>query len=232
MPAPFYVSPEQIFRDKEEYARRGIEKGKDVIVVEYKDGIIIVAENPQKTLNKISEVYDRIAFAGVGIYQEYEPLRYQGVQAAEIKGYTYSREDVHAKWLANIYSQIIGSAYRQMDMKPLEIEILLAEVGDDIYPKNNIYHLAFDGTFWEERDVAAIGGHSEQLKEYLQREFKDGLTKGESIKLAANALSTIENSNITHETLEVAVLDKNKERRKFKRLKSEEIDELLNEGET
>jgi proteasome alpha subunit len=227
MPAPFYVSPEQIFRDKEQYARRGIEKGKDVIVVEYKDGIIIVAENPQKTLNKISELYDRIAFAGVGVYQEYEPLRYQGVQTAEIKGYNYSREDVHAKWLANIYSQIIGSAYRQLDMKPLEIEILVVEVGDEVYPKNNIYHLAFDGTLWEEKNFAAIGGHSEKLKEYLQREFNDELTQGEALELAIKALSTIEKSNITHETLEVAVLDKNQERRKFKRLTPEEISELL-----
>jgi proteasome alpha subunit len=229
MPAPFYVSPEQIFHDKEQYARRGIEKGKDVIVVEYKDGIIIVAENPQKTLNKISEIYDRIAFAGVGVYQEYEPLRYQGIQAAEIKGYTYSREDVHAKWLANIYSQVIGSVYRQLDMKPLEIEILVVEVGDDIYPKNNIYHLAFDGTLWEEKNFAAIGGHSDELKEYLQREFKEDLTQSEALKLAVRSLSTLKDSHITHETLEVGVLDKNQGHRKFKRLTSEEISNLLEE---
>lgn len=229
MPAPFYVSPEQIFRDKEHYARRGIEKGKDVIVVEYTDGIIIVAENPQKTLNKISEIYDRIAFAGVGVYQEYEPLRYQGVQAAEIKGYTYSREDVHAKWLANIYSQIIGSVYRQLDMKPLEIEILVVELGDDIYPKNNIYHLAFDGTLWEERDFAVIGGNSDKLRESLQRGFSANLTQSEALKLATKTLSTLEDSHITPETLEVAVLDKSQGRRKFKRLTSEEIGELLEE---
>jgi proteasome alpha subunit len=227
MPAPFYVSPEQIFHDKEQYARSGIEKGKDVIAIEYTDGITIVAENPEKTLNKISEIYDRIAFAGVGSYQEYEPLRYQGVQAAEIKGYTYSREDVHAKWLANIYSQIIGSVYRQLDMKPLEIEILVAEVGDDIYPKNNIYHLAFDGKLWEEKNFAAIGGHSDKLREYLQREFRENLTQREALKLAAKALSTLEDSHITHETLEVGVLDKNRGRRKFKRLTPEEISKLL-----
>jgi proteasome alpha subunit len=229
MPAPFYVSPEQIFHDKEQYARRGIEKGKDVIVVEYKDGIIIVAENPQKTLNKISEIYDRIAFAGVGVYQEYEPLRYQGVQAAEVKGYTYSREDVHAKWLANIYSQIIGSAYRQLDMKPLEIEILVAEVGDNIYPKNNIYHIAFDGTLWEERNFAVIGGNSDNLREYLQHEFKENLTQGESLKLATKALATLKDSHITPETLEIGVLDKDQGRRKFKRLTPEEISKLLEE---
>jgi len=227
MPAPFYVSPEQIFHDKAQYARRGIEKGKDVIAIEYIDGIIIVAENPEKTLNKISEIYDRIAFAGVGTYQEYEPLRYQSVQAAEIKGYTYSREDVHAKWLANICSQIIGSVYRQMDMKPLEIEVLVAEVGDDIYPKNNIYHIAFDGTLWEERNFAIIGGNSDKLREYLQREFRENLTRRESLKLATRTLSTLKDSQITHEILEVGILDKNRGRRKFKRLTPEEISELL-----
>ncbi|MBM3235150.1 proteasome subunit alpha [Candidatus Poribacteria bacterium] len=227
MPAPFYVSPEQIFRDKAQYARSGIEKGKDVIAIEYIDGIIMVAENPQKTLNKISEIYDRIAFAGVGIYQEYEPLRYQGVQAAEIKGYTYSREDVHAKWLATIYSQIIDSVYRQLDMKPLEIEILVAEVGDELYPKNNIYHIAFDGKLWEERDFAVIGGNSDKLREYLQHQFRENLTPSEALKLTTKALSTLEDSHVTHETLEVGVLDKNRGRRKFKRLTPEEISELL-----
>jgi len=229
MPAPFYVSPEQIFQDKEQYARRGIERGKDVIAIEYNDGIVLVAENPQKTLNKISEIYDRIAFAGVGSYPEYEPLRYQGVQAAEIKGYTYSREDVHAKWLANQYSQIIGSIYRQLDTKPLEIEILLVEIGDDFSPKNSIYHIAFNGILWEEENFAVIGGHAEDLGKYLEEEFSENLTLSEALKLAAKALSTLEEANITHETLEVAILDKNRERRKFKRLTPQKISELLKE---
>lgn len=229
MPAPFYVSPEQIFQDKEQYARRGIERGKDVIAVEYNDGIVLVAENPQKTLNKISEIYDRIAFAGVGSYPEYEPLRSQGVQAAEIKGYTYSREDVHAKWLANQYSQIIGSIYRQLDTKPLEIEILLVEIGNNFAPKNSIYHIAFNGILWEEGNFAVIGGHVEDLRKYLEEEFSENLTLSEALKLAAKALSTLEEANITHETLEVAILDKNRERRKFKRLTPQKISELLKE---
>ncbi len=228
MPAPFYVSPEQIFQDKEQYARRGIQKGKDVIAIEYADGIVLVAENPQKTLNKISEIYDRIAFAGVGSYQEYEPLRYQGVQAAELKGYTFSREDVHAKWLAHLYSQTIGSIYRQMDAKPLEIEVLLAEIGDDFYTKNNIYHLAFDGRLQEESHFAVIGGHADELREHLAEKYQDGLAFSEVLKLASQALKTLENAQITHETLEVVILDKNRERRKFKRMSPDEIHGMLN----
>jgi len=230
MPMPYYVSPEQIMQDKRRYAEDGIKKGKDVIALEYKDGIILVAENPHETLNKISEMYDRIAFAAVGLYPEYEPLRFQGVQAAEVKGLTYSREDVNARWLANIYSQTIGSMYRQMDAKPLEIELLLVEVGDDFSPKNAIYHIFFDGHLWEEKQFAVIGGHAEEFKEYLGENYVENLTLSESLKLAVNTLSTIEDVQITPTTLEVVVLNRNQERRKFKRIASEEVAALLAES--
>jgi len=226
---PYYVSPEQIMQDKRRYAEDGIKKGKDVIAFEYKDGIILAAENPHETLNKISEIYDRIAFAAVGLYPEYEPLRFQGVQAAELKGHTYSREDVNARWLANLYSQTIGSMYRQMDAKPLEIELLLVEVGDDFSHKNTIYHIFFDGQLWEEKQFTVIGGHAEELREYLDKNYVENSALSESLKLAKNTLSTIEDAQITSETLEVVILDRNRERRKFKRVKSEEIATLLNE---
>lgn len=229
MPMPYYVSPEQIMQDKRRYAEDGIKKGKDVIALEYKDGIILVAENPHETLNKISEIYDKIAFAAVGLYPEYEPLRGQGVEAAELKGYTYSREDVNARWLANLYSQAIGSMYRQMDAKPLEIELLLVEVGDDFSPKNTIYHIFFDGQLWEEKQFAVIGGHAEELREYLDQNYVENLALPESLKLAQNTLSTIEEAQITPETLEVVTLDRNQERRRFKRVNSEEIATLLTE---
>lgn len=229
MPMPYYVSPEQIMQDKRRYAEEGIKKGKDVITLEYKDGIILVAENPHETLNKISEIYDRIAFAATGLYPEYEPLRSQGIQAAEVKGYTYSREDVNARWLANLYSQAIGSMYRQMDAKPLEIELLLVEVGDDFSPKNTIYHIFFDGQLWEEKLFAVIGGHAEELREYLDKNYVENLTLPESLKLAQNTISIIEDIRITPETLEVVILDRNRERRKFKRIASEEVATLLAE---
>jgi len=229
MPMPYYVSPTQIMDDKKQYAEAGIKMGKDVIALEYKDGIILVTENSSEKLNKISEIYDRIAFAAVGLYAEIEPLRFQGVQAAEVKGFTYSREDVNARWLANIYSQLIGSMYRLLDAKPPEIDLLLVEVGDDFSPQNTIYHIPFDGQLWEEKQFAVIGGHAEELNEYLHQNYAENLTLPKSLKLAANTLSTIEDVQITHATLEVVVLDRHQQRRKFKRITSEEVAALLAE---
>src|SRR3990172_2989689 len=149
MPMPFYVSPEQMMQDKAEYARKGIAKGKSIVAMECQDGVVLVAENPSASLNKVSEIYDRIAFAGAGKYSEFDNLRRAGIRYADIKGYAYGREDVTAKGLANAYSQTIGNIFSEL-MKPLEVEILVAEVGDPGEPAE-LYRIAFDGSLMDER---------------------------------------------------------------------------------
>jgi proteasome alpha subunit len=156
MALPFYVSPEQMMQDKAEYARKGIAKGKSIIALAGKQGILLVAENPSSSLNKISEVYDRIAFAGAGKYSEFENLRKAGIRYADLKGYAYGREDVTAKSLANAYSQSIGSTFSQ-EIKPLEVEILVVEVGETP-TQDELYRIAFDGAIADERGFATIGG--------------------------------------------------------------------------
>jgi len=229
MPMPGYVSPEQIMRDREDYARSGIEKGKDLVAMEYENGIVFVAENPHGTLNKISEIYDRIAFAAVGNHTEYEPLRAQGLQAAEVKGYTYSREDVKARWLANLYAQQIGSAFRQYEAKPLEVELLIAEIGEKRNLDNSMYHISFDGTLWEEVEFASIGGHADEIEEALEKKYEDKLPLEKAIKISVGVLSNINESELNASILEIAALDRTRERRKFRRLRFEEIAEILGE---
>ena len=130
MPQPFYVSPEQLMKDKADYARKGIARGKSVMALEYAEGILMVAENTSVTLHKISEIYDRIAFAGVGKFNEFEQLRIGGIRLVDVKGYSYSREDVTAKALANAYSQSLGNIFTA-EVKPYECEVLVAAVSDD-----------------------------------------------------------------------------------------------------
>ena len=233
MPSPYYVSPEQIMQDKSEFVHKGIDQAKEVIVLEYKDGIVLVAENPLSTVFKISEIYDRIGFAATGLYREYESLRFVGIRDAEIKGLTYTRQDVTAKWLTNVYSQYIGGIFWQMDAKPLEVELLVCEVSEDATQSNNIYHISFDGTFWEEQNTAVIGGRSDEISQILEETFQTSLALSEAINLAAETFATIEDSvdevdryNISPETLEVAVLDRHQNRRKFRRLTPEEVAEI------
>ena len=234
MPAPYYVSPEQIMQEKEDFARKGIEKAKEVIVLEYRDGILMVAENPLATVFKISEIYDRIALAATGLYPDYEALRYAGIQGAEIKGFTFNREDVTARWLANQYSQQIGAIYRQPDMKPLEVELLLCEIREDSSSNNRIYHLSFDGTFWEDNQYTVIGGRADEIAGILEDEYSDGLDLSGAVRLAARTFERIEAGvdeaeryQVTAETIEAAVLDETLNRRKFKRLLPEELSEIL-----
>lgn len=233
MSTPYYVSPEQIRQDKEDFVRRGIQQAKEVIVLEYRDGLVMVAENPRKTTFKISEIYDRIALASAGRIAEYEALRVAGIREAEIKGFRYYREDVTAKWLTNLYSQHMGAVAQAWDAKPLEIELLVCEVGsDESRPGNQIYHIAFDGIYWEEEKYAVIGGRAAAIREMLAQEYADDLTMAAAVQLATRCFQAVEAEaeetyDITPQTIEVACLEKSAERRKFRRLSAQELAERL-----
>jgi len=229
MPLPYYVSPEQMMKDKAEYARKGISRGRAIVTIEYRDGILLVAENPSTLLHKISEIYDRIAFAGVGKYNEFENMRVAGVRHADVKGYSYSRGDVSAKSLANAYSQALGNIFTQ-DIKPFEVEVLVVEVGDDTNgTKNEIYHILYDGTIEDEKNYAAMGGQSEEIRRYLKDNFQENLDVAAALRLGVRALMVTQNKTLTERDLEVAVLDRTKERRKFRRIPAEALHQLLTE---
>ena len=229
MPLPYYVSPEQMMKDKAEYARKGISRGRAIVAIEYRDGVLLVAENPSTLLHKISEIYDRIAFAGVGKYNEFENLRVAGVRHADIKGYSYSRGDVSAKSLANAYSQALGNIFTQ-DIKPFEVEVLVCEVGEGNGGKNEIYHILYDGTIEDEKNYAAMGGQSEEIRRYLKDNFQENLDVAAALKLGVRALMVTQNKTLTERDLEVAVLDRTKERRKFRRIPAEVLHQLLTES--
>jgi len=224
MALPYYVSPEQIMQDKAEYAKKGIAKGRSIIAMEYNHGVLLVADNPS-TLNKISEVYDTIAFAGAGRYSEFENLRKAGIRHADLKGYLYSREDVTAKSLANAYSQSLGTSFSQ-DIKPLEVEILVVGLGEQ-ERSNEIYRITFDGSIYDEKGFTVIGGKSEALMVSLKEHYKGTAGVKEMLKMSIKALEGVTNQPVTPNGLEVAVLDRTRQGRKFKRFTPEEIKELI-----
>ena len=226
MSMPFYVAPEQVMKDRADYARKGIARGRSLIALEAADGIVIVAENPSRTLFKISEIYDHIAFAGVGKYNEFENLRIAGIRHADVKGYSYSRGDVTAKALANAYSQALGNIFTQ-DIKPFEVEVLVAEVGDTNGGKSEIYHILYDGTIEDERNYAAMGGQSDEIRRFLKDHYQEGMTLGDALQLGVRALTVTQNKTLTERDLEVAVLDRTKARRKFRRIPVEALGQLL-----
>lgn len=216
MAMPYYVSPEQLMKDKADYARKGIARGKSVIVLEYADGIFFLAENPSATLHKISEIYDRIAFAGVGKFNEFEQLRIGGIRLVDVKGYSYSREDVTAKALANAYSQSLGSIFTEAP-KPYEIEILVAAVGETL-EENEIFHILYDGSVTDRDRWVAMGGQADALGTYLEQHYKKVPNLEAAIKLGRDALQSVEDREVPAESLEAAVLDRKRGRRKFHRL--------------
>lgn len=229
MALPYYVSPEQMMQDKAEYARKGIARGKSIIVLEYADGMLLVAENPSASLNKISEIYDRIAFAGAGRYSEFENLRKAGIRYADLKGFAYDREDVTAKSLANAYSQTIGNIFSEA-MKPLEVEILVVEIADGAIP-NELYRITFDGSIGDEKGFAAIGGQAEELRQYLKDKYQNGLDQKAALRLAIQALEAVSSTTIKPQSLEVAVLDRQRTGRKFRRLSQDDLTAMLADTE-
>ena len=224
MTAPFYVSPEQWYQDKAEYARKGIGRGKPIVALEYGDGIVTLGENRSASLRKISEIYDRISFAGVGKFDEYENLRKAGIRYADLRGYSYCRDDVSAKSLANEYSTVLASVFTR-EMKPLEVEILVMAV-EEI--GCSLYQILYDGSVTDHEHFVSIGGHVDDLRGPLSDGWKAQLSLSEAIRLGCDALSKDNGkTEIDTGSLEVALLDRKHEGRKFRRLKSGEIKELL-----
>ncbi|HVE92590.1 MAG TPA: proteasome subunit alpha [Actinomycetota bacterium] len=222
MPGSFmYASPEQVMRDKADYARKGIARGKPLVAMEYSDGVLFLAENPSSTLHKISEIYDRIAFAGVGKYNEYENLRIAGIRQADLKGFSYSREDVSARSLASQYSQWLGQIFTEA-IKPFEVEILLAQVNEDGRPAE-LYHVMYDGIMADATGYVALGGKSDELTEELSRTYEPTPDLSAAVRTGLAALQTVEGHDIPSETVEAAVLDRTMARRKFRRLSAADL---------
>jgi proteasome alpha subunit len=224
MSMPFYVAPEQLMKDRADYARKGIARGRALVALRYCDGIAIVAENPSSTLRKISEIYDRIAFAGVGKYNEFDQLRVAGVRAADLKGFQYSRDDVEAQGLANQYAQILGNIFTH-EMKPMEVEILVAEVGFE--PEGDqLFHILYDGTVMDEQRYSVLGGDAEAIGGRLAASWVEGASLGDVIVCAVGALAG-EGRSLTSVDLEVAVLERGPARRCFRRLPVPEVEAAL-----
>ncbi|MBW0252742.1 MULTISPECIES: proteasome subunit alpha [unclassified Cellulomonas] len=232
MSMPFYVSPEQLMKDRADYARKGIARGRSVVVLAYEDGIAFATENPSRALHKVSEIYDRIAFAAVGKYNEFENLRVAGVRYADLRGYSYDRRDVNARGLANAYAQTLGTVFTT-ESKPLEVEIVVAEVGVDA-ATDQIYRLSYDGSVADERGFVVMGGQAERLREEVAGAWTPGMPLAAVLQLAVRVLGAPADGAdeddrrvIPAAQLEVAVLDRTRPRRAFRRLSGVVLEDLL-----
>jgi proteasome alpha subunit len=229
---PFYVSPEQAMKDKADYARKGIARGRSGVVIQYEAGILFVAPNPSRALHKISEIYDRIAFAAVGRYNEYEILRKAGVRYADLTGYQYDRQDVTARGLANWYAQTLGSIFTDSP-KPFEVEIVVAEVAE-APAEDQIYRITFDGSVNDEHGYVAMGGQAEAIAVVLKEQYNDNMTLAGALATAIAGLAAQANGdqmNINASQLEVAVLDRTRDHRTFRRLTGARLEALLAEAD-
>ena len=225
MSMPFYVSPEQVMKDRADYARKGIARGRSLAAFSTADGIVIVAENPSRTLYKISEIYDRIAFAGVGKYNEFEMLRIAGVRQADVKGYSFAREDVNARALANAYAQTLGQVFTH-EMKPYEVEILVAQVGADA-SHDEMFHILYDGTVMDEEGFTVLGGQADSIADVLKERYEGGMSRDAAIRFGAEVLGGAEAGTLGADQLEVAFLDRSRARRAFHRVKRGELEAAL-----
>jgi proteasome alpha subunit len=242
---PFYVSPEQSMRDKADYARKGVARSRSSVVLQYSGGILLVTPNMSSVLHKISEIYDRIAFAAVGRYNEYEVLRKAGVTYADVTGYQFDRGDVTARGLANWYAQALGTNFSEPTGKPYEVEIVVAEVGAKP-DGDQIYRISWDGSVSDEPGFVAFGGQADQVTAALKERFSDGMSLTEALGAALAALVAPASASgsasasaaaangaqpeLTAANLEVAILDRARAHRTFRRLQGPRLEELIAES--
>jgi proteasome alpha subunit len=238
MTLPYYASPEQLMRDRSEYARKGISRGRSVAVLTYADGVLFIAENPSSSLHKVGEIYDRIGFAAVGRYSEFESLRVAGVRLADVRGYSYNRRDVTGRVIANAYAQTLGEIFTQQT-KPFEVELCVAEVGET-EEADQLYRLTFDGSVVDEPDLVVMGGQAEAVSGNLREHFQPGLSLADALGVGVRALSAVSpatagNGNgsgpalLGAAQLEVAVLDRRRPKRAFRRVVGAALRTLLGE---
>src|ERR1700744_5335860 len=238
---PFYMSPEQTMRDKADYARKGVARSRSSVALQYEGGILMVTPNVSSVLHKISEIYDRIAFAAVGRYNEYEVLRKAGVTYADVTGYQFDRGDVTARGLANWYAQALGTNFSEPTGKPYEVEIVVAEVG----PKpdgDQSYRISWDGSVSDEPGFVAFGGQADQVAAVLKERFSDGRPLTEALAAALAALTPPASQpagaspnnggqlELTPANLEVAILDRARAHRTFRRLAGPRLEELITQA--
>ncbi|NNE74314.1 MAG: proteasome subunit alpha [Acidimicrobiales bacterium] len=224
MTMPYYVSPEQRMKDMADYARKGIARGRSLVGLSYANGVLICAENPSNTLRKVSEIYDRIAFGGVGKYNEFDQLRIAGIRHADLKGYNYSRRDVDARSLANQYAQILGQVFTH-EPKPMEVEILVAEVADQ-GDQHQLFHVLYDGSVSDNTDFVVLGGDADAIRDRMEAAYRPGLSEADAAKAAVAALAGPDRT-LTPDDLELAVLDISNGRRSFRRIEGDELAALL-----
>ncbi len=229
MAMQFYASPEQIMRDRSEYARKGIARGRSAIVLTYADGILFVAEN-MTALHKVSEIYDRIGFAAVGRYNEFENLRAAGIRMADLRGYSYDRRDVTGRALANAYAGTLGAIFTA-EPKPFEVEVCVAEVGRTT-EQDELYRITYDGSVQDEPGVVVMGGQAESLVGGLRSQHRAESSLTEALHLAVNALASVGGEGgaprqLGAGQLEVAVLDRRRQGRTFRRITGAALIALL-----
>ena len=245
MSMPFYVSPEQQMRDKANYAQQGVSRGRSCVALQYADGILMVAPNSSNALHKISELYDKIAFAAVGRYNEYENLRKAGVTYADIMGYQYDRNDVTARGIANYYAGQLGQIFIESN-KPFEVEVVVAEVGDQS-GEDEIYRITYDGSVTDERGYVAFGGDAAKVSAVLKDRYSDGMSLAGAFGAALAALAALSAPasgssgsgsgdgnggapELTASQLEVAILDRARDHRKFRRIRAQRLEDLMTEA--
>ncbi|HZN74024.1 MAG TPA: proteasome subunit alpha [Micromonosporaceae bacterium] len=233
MAMQFYASPEQIMRDRAEYARKNIARGRGVVVLSYAGGVLLVAETVSVTLHKVSEIYDRIGFAAVGRYNEFENLRAAGVRMADLRGYSYDRRDVTGRALANAYAQTLGALFSEQG-KPFEVEICVAEVGTTT-EHDELYRVTYDGSVFDEPGFLAMGGQAEAIANVIKAADRTDLTLAAALHLAVTALASVGGEGGQPRTLaainlEVAILDRQKTGRSFRRITGTALEALLAQG--
>ncbi|ANW65350.1 proteasome subunit alpha [Mycobacterium sp. djl-10] len=235
MSFPYFISPEQAMRERSELARKGISRGRSVVVLAYADGVLFVAENPSRSLQKVSELYDRVGFAAVGRFNEFNNLRSGGIRFADTQGYAYSRRDVTGRQLANVYAQTLGTIFTEQ-AKPYEVELCVAEVahfGETKAPE--LYRITYDGSIADEPHFVVMGGTTEPIATALKDTYAENASLGDAVKIAVNALQAGTNGEqrtLGASTLEVAILDANRPRRAFRRITGAALDPLLPQADS
>ncbi len=159
---------QQTLRQKADYVLDRLREGSPVVGISAQEGVLLCTV--RRSQRKIFEIYDRLAFAGLGNPSDLEAVRQLAVDFAHAEGFQRSPQDVS---IQRVVGFAVSPALKRHFSDPLRLPLVLcglfAQVGDasgdDLF-----YILNYDGEFSLVKHYAAVAGAAhvaERMKEAL-----------------------------------------------------------------
>lgn len=204
-----------------EYARKTVRQGTPSIGIVCKKGVLLVADKRiteklivAKSIEKVFEIDEHIAAVATGIVSDGRILIERAQLLAQQHKITYD-EPIDTKSLVKEICNIKQAYTQYGGARPFGVSILFGGVDDSA----RLFVTDPTGIFFEFK-ATAVGEYQDEIKEILNKEYKENMGIEEGLRLAIKALKKVLGKSFSIERICGAYVTLDK---KFRYLTKEEI---------